>query len=96
MSGMDLLREQSIRKRIQALTSGLAVTPAPNVGNVCAELAPQPKVPSAKRANTEWNVVTLPNIDCSFTMNGVAPVHAVVDTGAKRVMIGPHMADQMG
>ena len=41
-------------------------------------------------------MVTLPNNDSSFTMNGVASMHAVVDTGAKRVMIGTHMVDQMG
>ena len=96
MNDMDELRKLSIRKRIQALTFGLAVILDPNVGDVCSKLPQQPKVPSHKRANTEWNVVTLPNNDCNFMMNGVAPVHAVVDTGAKRVMIGTHMADQMG
>ena len=96
MSGIDELRELSIRKRIQALFSRLAVTLAPNVGGVCAKLPQKLKVPSHKRANTEWNVVTLPNNNCNFTMNGVVPAHVVVDAGAKRVMIGMHMADQMG
>ena len=47
-------------------------------------------------STTEWNVVTLPNDDASFTMDGVIPMDAVVDTGAKRVMIGAEIAELMG
>ena len=55
-----------------------------------------PKIQSDQRASTEWNVVTLPSDDSSFTMDGVIPIDAVVDTRAKRVMIGAEIAELMG
>ena len=55
-----------------------------------------PKIQSDQRASTEWNVVTLPNDDASVTVDGVIPMDVVVDTGAKRVMIGAEIAELMG
>ena len=48
------------------------------------------------RATADWNVVTLPNDDGCFTMNGVIPMDAIVDTGTKKVMIGREVAEMMG
>ena len=55
-----------------------------------------PKIASDQRAVIEWNVVTLPNDDANFTMDGVILLDAVVDTGARRVMIGVEIVVLMG
>ena len=60
------------------------------------DVAESPQVSYDKRAATYWNVVTLPNDDGCFTMDGIIPIDAVVDTGAKKVMIGKEVADMMG
>ena len=41
-------------------------------------------------------MVTLPNDDGCFTMDGIIPMDAIVDTGAKKVMIGREVVEMMG
>ena len=74
----------------------LAVSPVAKAHSKVRDVAESPQVSSDKRAATYWNVVTLPNDDWCFTMDGIIPMDVVVDTGAKKVMIGKEVADMMG
>ena len=82
----------TLGKKIKALFASSAAHAPPHS---CYVGGP-PKIASDQRAVSEWNVVTLPNDDASFTMDGVIPIDAVVDMGARRVMISANIADLIG
>ena len=73
-----------------------AVSPVAKAHSKVRDVAESPQVSSDKRAATDWNVVTLPNDDGCFAMDGILPMDVVVDTGAKKVMIGKEVADMIG
>ena len=81
LSSMVTFRGLTLGEKIKALSASAVAHASPDNFDVAAS----PQVPSDKRASTEWNVITLPNDDASFTMDGVIPMDVVVDTEAKRV-----------
>ena len=82
----------TLGEKIRALVVSLVAQAHTKVRDV----EESPQISFDKRATTNWNVVTLPNDDGCFTMDGIIPMDAIVDTVAKKVMIGREVAKMMG